>query len=234
MDSFPSITGRWAYNVPPLPSRLRQMGKWIRDVAGQPAAVWWAVRTTPLHPDIRREIRLALTDSQQPISPAIREAWYYLLEYWEQGRGSNADSDAWYELERRISKDGWSKSVVRSYAAYSRPYLRVEPPLGYPKPPEQEDEIGLSDLIWLDVVYPADNSERIDLPDEWLAPSIVVLRKNLETALELEREIGRSGLSEINSIVPDDNSADDRIRGLSGAVIEFTSVLSVSCRSILK
>ena len=223
-DSFPSITGRWAYNVPPLPLRLRQMGKWIRDVAGQPAAVWWAVRTTPLHPDIRREIRLALTDSQQPISPAIREAWYYLLEYWEQGRGSNADSDAWYELERRISKDGWSKSVVRSYAAYSRPYLRVEPPLGYPKPPEQEDEIGLSDLIWLDVVYPADNSERIDLPDEWLAPSIVVLRKNLETALELEREIGRSGLSGINSIVPDDNSADDRIRGLSGAVIEFTSV----------
>ena len=223
-DNFPSITGRWAYNVPPLPSRLRQMGEWIKDVAGQPAAVWWAVRKTPLHPDIRREIRLALTDSQQPISPAIREAWYYLLEYWEQGRGSNADSDAWYELERRISKDGWSKSVVRSYAAYSRPYLRVEPPSGYPKPPEQEDEIGLSDLIWLDVVYPADNSERIDLPDEWLAPSIVVLRKNLETALELEREIGRSGLSGINSIVPDDNSADDRIRGLSGAVIEFTSV----------
>ena len=26
-DNFPSITGRWAYNVPPLPSRLRQMGK---------------------------------------------------------------------------------------------------------------------------------------------------------------------------------------------------------------
>ena len=59
-DNFPSITGRWAYNVPPLPSRLRQMGEWIKDVAGQPAAVWWAVRQPPLHPDIRREVPLAL------------------------------------------------------------------------------------------------------------------------------------------------------------------------------
>ena len=224
-ENFPSITGRSAYNVPPLPSRLRQMGAWIRSVAGQPAAVWWAVRTTPLHPDIRYEIGLALTDSQRPISPAVREAWYYLLEYWEQGRGSNADSDAWYELERRISKDGWSKSVVRSYSTYSRPYLRVELPSGYPKPPEQEDEIGLSDLIWLNVVYPADNSgERISIPDEWVAPVAVVLRKNLEIALELEIEIGRGGLGDISSIIPDQSSDSDHKHGLSGTVIEFTSV----------
>ena len=216
-DNFPSITGRWAYNVPPLPSRLRQMGEWIKDVAGQPAAVWWAVRKTPLHPDIRREIRLALTDSQQPISPAIREAWYYLLEYWEQGRGRN-------ELKRRISKDGWSKSVVRAYAACFRPYLRVEPPWGNPKPPEQEDEIGLSDLIYLDVVYLADNSERSDIPDEWVAPVVVVLRKNLETALELETEIDRGGLRHISSIISDQSSDSDHKHRLSGAVIEFISV----------
>jgi len=137
-DYFPSITGRWAYNVPPLPSRLRQMGEWIKDVAGQPAAVWWAVRQPPLHPDIRRTIRLALTDSQRPISPAVREAWYYLLEYWEQGRGRNADLDSWHKLKGRISKDGWSKSVVRAYAACYRPYLQVEPSWGNPKPPEQD------------------------------------------------------------------------------------------------
>ena len=224
-ENFPSITGRWAYNVPPLPSRLRQMGEWIKDVAGQPAAVWWAAQQLPLHPDIQRKIRLALIDSQRPISPAVREAWYYLLEYWEQGRGGNADLDAWHKLKRRISKDGWSKNVVRAYAAYSRPYLRVEPPSGYPKPPEQEDEIGLSDLIDLDVAYPADNSsERISIPDEWVAPVIVVLRKNLETSLELETETDRGGLGHISSIIPDQSSDSDHKRRLSGAVIEFTSV----------
>ena len=222
-DNFPSITGRWAYNVPPLPSRLRQMGKWIRDVAGQPAAVWWAVRKTPLHPDIRREVRLALTDSQQPISPAIREAWYYLLEYWEQGRDRHTDVVGWSELKRRISKDGWSRSVVRAYAACFRPYLRVEPPWGNPKPPEQEDEIHRSELVHLDVAY-LDRIKEINIPDEWLAPIVVVLRKNLEIALELETEIDRGGLGHISSIVPDQSSDSDHKLRLSGAVIEFTSV----------
>ena len=223
-DNFPSITGRWAYNVLPLPPRLRQMGAWIRGVASQPAAVWWAVRTTPLHPEIRSGIRWTLTRSQRPISPAVREAWYYLLEYWEQGRNRDADLVGWNELKRRISKDGWSRSVVRAYAACFRPYLRVEPLLGNPKPPEKQGEIGRSELIGLDVVYPADNSERIDIPNEWVAPVVVVLRKNLETALELETEIDRGGLGHISSIVLDQNTASDRKLRLSGAVIEFTSV----------
>lgn len=222
-DNFSSITSHWASNVPPLPSRLRQMGEWIRDVAGQPAAVWWAVQRAPLHPRIRDRIRWALTRSEWPTS-AVREAWYYLLECWEQGRGRNADVVGWSELKRRISKDGWSRSVVRAYAACFRPYLRVEPPWGNPKPPEQEDEIGLSDLIDLGVVYPTDSSERIPIPDKWVAPVVVVLRKNLETALELETEIDRGGLGQISSIIPDDDSANDHLLGLSGAVRRFTSV----------
>ena len=220
--SLPSITGRWASEVPPLPSRLRQMGAWIRSVAGQPAAVWWAVRKTPLHPKIRDEIRWALRDSQRPIPPILRDAWYYLLEYWEQGKDWRDDGSV--ELKRRISKDGWSRSIVRAYAACYRPYLCVEPSQDNPKPPEQEDKVVREHLIDLDVVYPADKSETICIPDEWVTPVILVLRKNLETAIELEIEIGRRSLEHISSIVPDQNSASDHECGLSGAVIEFTSV----------
>ena len=224
-DNFSSIICNRAYNTPPPPTRLRQMGAWIGDVTDQPAAVWWAVRQPSLHPDTRRKIHLALTDSQRPISPVVRKAWYYLLEYWEQGIDLGVGLTPWHELKKRISKDGWSKSVVRAYAACFRPYLRVESPYwGNPKPPEQEDEISLSDLIGLEVVYPADNSKSIDIPDEWVTPIIVVLRKNLETALELETEIDRGGLGHISSIVPDQSSDSDHKRRLSGAVIGFTSV----------
>ena len=125
-DNFSSIICNRAYNMPPPPTRLRQMGAWIGDVTDQPAAVWWAVRQPSLHPDTRRKIHLALTDSQRPISPVVREAWYYLLEYWEQGRDLGVGLTPWHELKKRISKDGWSKSVVRAYAACFRPYLRVE------------------------------------------------------------------------------------------------------------
>ena len=230
-DDFPSITGRWASNVPPLPSRLRQMGAWIRAIAGQPSAVGWAVQKPPLHPEIRDEIRLTLTSSQRPMTSAVREAWYYLLEYWEQSIDRDAgyglsDKNAKYELAERISMDGWSRSVVRAYAACYRPYLKVEPPSGYPKPPELQDEIRLSDLISLEVAYP-DHTEEINIPDEWIAPVVVVLRKNLETALELETEAGSVEFILIDSIVPDndtDGTEYDRLYGLSGAVINFTSV----------
>ena len=229
--NFPSITGRWASNVPPLPSRLRRMGAWIRAIAGEPATVCWAVQKPPLHPEIRDEIRWALKSSQRPMTSAVREAWYYLLEYWEQSIDRDAeyglsDKNAEYKLAERISKDGWSRSVVRAYAACYRPYLKVEPPSGYPKPPGQEDEIRLSDLIRLRVVYP-DHLEKIDIPDEWITSVVVVLRKNLETALELETEAGSVGLTLINSIVPDndtDGTEYDRPDGLSGAVINFPSV----------
>ena len=230
-DNFPSITGRWASNVPPLPSRLRQMGAWIRDVAGEPSAVWWAVQKPPLHPEIRDEIRWALKSSQRPMTSAVREAWYYLLEYWEQSTDRDAgyglsDKNAKYELAERISMDGWSRSVVRAYAACYRPYLKVEPPSGYPKPPELQDEIRLSDLISLEVAYP-DHTEEINIPDEWIAPVVVVLRKNLETALELETESGSVEFILIDSIVPDndtDGTEYDRPDELFGAVIEFTLV----------
>ena len=52
----------------------------------------------------------------------------------------------------------------------------------------------------------------------------MILRKNLEIALELETAIGGFGLSQIDPIVPDNNSADDCPYELSGAVINFISV----------
>ena len=212
-DNSPSITGRWAYNVPPLPPRLRQMRTWIGAIAGEPAAVSWAVQKPPLHPDIREEIRWALTDSKRPMTPAVREAWCYLLEYWEQSIDRYAgyglgDRYAGYKLAERISKDGWSRSVVRAYAAYYRPYLKV-----HPKPPEPQDEIRRNDLISLEVAYP-EHTKEINIPDEYIAPVVVALRKNLETALELETEAGSVGFT-LN---------DDRLYGLSGAVIHFKSV----------
>ena len=237
-DNFPSITGRWASNVPPLPSRLRQMGAWIRAIAGEPAAVRWAVQKPPLHPEIREEIRWALKNSQRPIVSAVREAWFYLLEYWEQSIDRYAgyglsDRYAGYELEERISKDGWSRSVVRAYAACYRPYLKVGAPWDHPKTPEPQDEIRRNDLISLEVAYP-EYTKEINIPDEYIAPVVVALRKNLETALEFETEIDRYGLSQIGSIVPNNDIAEDRTHELSGAVINFTSVFERLMRIDLK
>lgn len=224
-DNFSSLRGHWASNIPRLPSRLGQMGVWISKVAGQPAAVWWAVRQHSLHPYIRSQIRWGLERSNQSIALEVRKAWRYLFEHWEQDGGESRRD--WYELEAEIVKDGWSRGVVRKYAVYSRPHLKVEHNLwGNAKPPDLSEETSFRKLIRLDVVYP-DSAKNIDIPDEWAASVVAELRKNLEIALELETEIGGYGLDYINPIVAVDSQDGDqhgRSHGLSGAVISFSSV----------
>jgi len=224
-DNFSTFRGHRASNIPRLPSRLGQMGVWMGKVAEQPAAVWWAVRQDSLHPDIRNQIRWGLKQSKRPSTSEVRKAWRYLFEHWEQDRGEFRRD--WYELKAEIEKDGWNRGVVRKYTAYSCPYLKVEPnSRGNARPPDQNEETSFRKLIRMDVEYP-DSAHRINIPDEWVAPVVVELRKNLETALELETEIGGYGLNDINPIVPVESQDGDqygRSHGLSGAVIAFSSL----------
>lgn len=224
-DNFSSLRGHWASNIPRLPSRLGQMGVWISKVAEQPAAVWWAARQKALHPDIRNQICWELERSQRASTSEVRKAWRYLFEHWDQDRG--VFHRDWHELSAEIAKYGWNPIILRKYAAYSRPYLRVEHnPWGGPKPPDQSDEVKLGKLVRLDVAYP-DRANGIEIPDEAVAFVVLELRKNLEIALELEKEIGGYGLGDISPIVPDDGSNSDeygRDHGLSGAIKRFSSV----------
>lgn len=224
-ENLSSLRGHWASNFPHLPSRLDQLGVWISKVANQPAAVWWAAHQNSLHPNIQDQIRWELERSQRPSSPEVRKAWRYLFEYWKQDRDEFHRD--WYELGAEIAKDGWSGSTVRKYATYSRPYLKAEHNFwSGPKPPDKKNDISFGNLINLDVVYP-DPAQNINIPDERVASVVVELRKNLESALELETEIGGYGLSNISPIVQDDISGSDqhsRNHGLSGAVIGFSLV----------
>lgn len=224
-DNFSSLRGHCASNISTLPSRLDQMGIWISKVAEQPAAVWWAARQNALHPNIRSRIRWGLEQSKKFLSPEVLKAWRYLWECWEQNRGGFHRN--WHELGAEAARDGWSPIFLREYAAYSRPWLKVEHnSWGGPQPPDQREEINLGKLIRLDVVYP-DRVIDVKIPDEWVASTVVELRKNLEIALELEKEIGGYGLGDISPIIPDDDPDEDRYgrkHGLSGAVIKFSSV----------
>lgn len=224
-DNFSTFRGHRASNISRLPSRLNQMGFWMGKVAEQPAAVWWAVRQDSLHPDIRNEIRWALERSKQHSTSEVRKAWRYLFDHWAQDRREFRQD--WHELKAEIAKDGWSRGVVRKYAAYCCPYLKVERNFwGNVRPPDLNEVTSFKKLIRLDVAY-LNSTHDINIPDAWVTSVVVELRKNLETALELETEIGGYGLNDINPIVPVESQDGDqygRSHGLSGAVIAFSSL----------
>ena len=227
-DYFSSLRGHWASSISRLPSRLDEIGTWISNVGSQAAAVWWSARQQGLHPDITNRIRWQLERSSQIISPELYKAWCYLFEYWEQDKTViNRD---WHELSAQAKKSGWNPLILRKYATFFRPHLKVEHKMraSSPIPPTETDEPNFHNLIKLGVSYPQQVSD-FEIPDEWLVPVVAELRKNLEVALELEKETGGYGLSHISPITPDDDSsgeAYDLTRGLSGAVIKFSSLFT--------
>lgn len=224
-DSFSALRGHWASNAPRLPSRLNQIGVWIRQVVHQPASVWWAASQTGLHPDIQSQIKWTLESSPEEVPKVIRQAWRYLFEAWDEK--IEDFNHEYYELKARTDKDGWDSVTVRKYAAINRPYLKAEEKYwGRAKPSEEKKDLQIGDLLNLCVEYP-EPPDDVEIPDEFLAFAIRQLRKNLEHALQLESELGGYGLSIRSPIVPYDGSSDDnyeRTHGLTGCVISFSTL----------
>ena len=222
-ENTSGLKGIWSRESPRLPARLDQLGNWIAQVSSQPEAFWWAVRQFGVHPSIQRKIEWHLERKNTETNPAIRKAWMYLLEYWDQYRDEHSQS--WFELARTISEDGWSEPIVRKFSLLSRPYLTVKENYWGDPIPDFDHESGLQDLVNLDVKYP-DLPRNIKIPNEALERIILVLRRNLEVALELETEIGGFGLRHISPIVPDADTEKEsfsRTHGLSSWVLYFIS-----------
>lgn len=88
------------------------------------------------------------------------------------------------------------------------------------------EQICLKDLIHLDVHY-SELPRKLEIPDKWINRTVEVLRRNLELAVDLEKEIGGYGLRLSCSLTPENNIKDSysRTYGLSAWVLLFVSYL---------
>ncbi len=216
-----SFRGHWSRESPRLPARQAQLGFWLSKIAHQPEAVWWAVRQLGLHPNITEQITWQLEKTNLEVTPAVREAWRYLSDFWEEDHTELRRN--WYDLASAIEVSGWSDVILRRFTHFGRPYITVKENFGGGPAPKFNCEFDLRDLISLNVEYP-DLPRDTSIPDEWIERAVIVLRRNLETALELEREFGGYGLDNICPITPDENPdrhSFSRTRGLSAWVLYF-------------
>lgn len=221
-ENYGVFRGHWASNVPNLPPRLANLGTWISKVANEPCAVWWAVRQTSLHPGIRRAIRWRLEHQRENLPPAVERSWLYLFKYWDSAEES--PDVHWFKFAEQIKTQGWNEFALRSFSDTANPHIVVKESLwaGAVPPDSAADEN--FDLIKLDVEYP--NLPRdIEIPDEWLHRVVVCLRRNLQLAVDLEREIGGYGLSfvcPIRAEVSPSISQHERTHGISGWMLHFS------------
>jgi hypothetical protein len=220
-DKVGSFRGYWAKSSPRLPARQFQLGVWLSKVAGQPEAVWWASKQTALHPSLREVISWRLSERDNPAPAAVRQAWRYLFDFWEDNPESSARD--WIEFSRLVANSGWSDAILRRFATLARPFLIPDSSYGNGPTLAGKDEWRVEDLIRLDVKYP-DIPRDIQVPDGVLARLVSLVRRALESAVELENEIGGYGLSHLSPINPDEDGTIDRYsrgHGLSAWLLYY-------------
>lgn len=208
--------------VASLPPRLANLGWWIRRVAHQPAALWWAAGHKPLHPHIQQNIEISLRHETDRYSPAVRSGWRLLLRCWQQRSGDpNLDR---YTIEQISKVDGWSPSLLREAMGLYQPLLTVKPSLRPPLP-EVHPGSALQDILRFDVEYPYPH-EPFDIPSDLLEYAVQLFRQQLEAAVQLERELDSLDQIHLDSIRADDgDTVDEDYHGITGHVIKLTKMV---------
>ncbi|MEQ9412166.1 MAG: SIR2 family protein [Fuerstiella sp.] len=223
--NLPAVRGESARNVPTLPSRLSCFGSWIGNVAGQPAAIWWAARQDSLHPSYRWMIEWRLSRTHEGIDVRVHKVWTYLLETWNH---PPADSRRdWFDLKSDLEQNGWSLGGVRRFVALCKPSLKLGPGLmSRQVPPKPDEEYRESELARVEVECPVP-PEDAEIPAEWLHHVVRGLRTCLDAAARLCIEVNDYHGHHISPIEEDDRqdlSGYERTHGFSGFVIGFATL----------
>lgn len=225
-ESYSTLRGAPSVGAPRLPDRLWHLGLWISKISDQPATVWWASHQTGVHAAIQNQIQHHLERRKRDCSKEIRQAWRHLFNAWEKKK--NDFDKSRYQFKIFIDIDGWTNQAVKKFAMLCRPYLKVEKPSLYgPKPPDNKEGTRIEEMICLDVEYPWPGIDN-QIPDEFLVHAVREFRKNLESAVYLENEIGGYGLHQVCPIESDlglEGDPIDRTYGISMLFLFFVNLM---------
>ena len=224
-SSIAALAGRTGGFVPDLPPRLRGIGVWLRQMAHQPVALWWAAHQPGLHPAVLEGIENALLHDGGRFPPAILRGWRMLIAARADRRPDPMMLK--YEIERRAKQEGWNASLVRELAGLYRPRLTAQAAYSLPHPTAWDPENQTENVIQVGVDYPHPH-ESIDVPDIWLAYAVSCFRGNLDLSIALEQEIsGTDGLHMLTSRGSDGGpDPSDDSYGITGPVVRFQRLMA--------
>jgi hypothetical protein len=208
-----------------LPPRLESIRTWIRRVAHQPAALWWAAHQAALHPSIVEDIRVSLLQNTERFPEAIRLGWRRLLAARADLRRD--PSMLRFDIERQARHEGWSHSLVREVTGLYRPKLAVKPAHVMPHPTAWASSDPGQDVVQASVDYPAPH-EGIEVPEAFLPYAVECFRANLDLAVALEREISGSDGIYLQTTRGSDGGSEpsEDSYGVTGPLVGFQKLMA--------
>jgi hypothetical protein len=195
-DSNPStahrLGGRQVDGREDIPSRLFYFSNWIGKSLDSPAMAWWAARQNGLHLRVLGTIRWHLRDNTT-LHRRARTVWNLIVEHQSDPR-QRSRNEGWYDLKDRISKEGWTTSVRREFAATTKPMIRCSIPAGLSasRPPQSKwEDVELCEITNFEVSFPEGHGEELDVPNEALLSVLNALQQGLVETSGILAEIGR-------------------------------------------
>ncbi|MEM8772999.1 MAG: SIR2 family protein [Pseudomonadota bacterium] len=225
-NQLPAFYGHNANKPANLPRRLTNIGIWFGNVADQPAAAWWAAKQLTLHPDVKwMTDRTLRPRGDKKVNRVVLEAWRDIFDFYREYDPSDLRQ---YDLQEQIAHTGWSIGVVEQYAKIFSPTLKMQNLFRAPIPPTTIRGLRKDHIVRLDIDYP-DQISQFTVPDDQLISVISAHRRNIEAAIDREKET--SGWLKVSSIEPDDHrdAGDDdfdRKYELSGYVLHFVGLFN--------
>ena len=183
------IPDQW---VDPLPDRLFHLSQWISHVAHEPVVAWWSVRYSSLHPKLIKQIEHRVMQNDGNLPTLARDTWMLLIEMFQTATEDEFDNQ-WYKTLGRIELEGWTPSVLRSFAHSTQPYLTATiPNITTPaKPPETDwSEPNIENIVRFEVKFPPHGQfDQLNIPDTTVPYVYRILRGHLEWATGLLSDI---------------------------------------------
>ena len=174
------LRGRQAEGFEVQPVRLAHLTTWISKSIESPVLAWWAIRQNGLHPRLLRQIEWQIERSAD-LHESCRHAWNLILEHHQDPRNRGWDGE-WFDIKKRIEKEGWTASVLRDFRMVAAPRVDIGPPLGLgaSKPPSLPwDDIHLGDLGQFEVKFLERHNDDLEIPDAILPQIFGVMEEHL-------------------------------------------------------
>ena len=190
VDRWQRLTGVSWPPADPLPARLFHLARWLASRVNDLALAWWAAGQPALHPRLHGMLKRAVEDSNA-LDDDARHGWTILFEALERGSPQSVDLE-WFDVQRRIRKQGWTSGVIRALETATEPVFAasVQHGLAGAQPsPDDWSRVGWKDVVAFDVHFPVFSTDRPSVSDAALEAVYGALERNLMRASERLREI---------------------------------------------
>ena len=227
------LAGISRQHVALLPSRLVHLAEWIVKVSHKPVVPWWAAKYAAFHPYLLDRIEWRVGQANDETIRPAQPVWRLLIEKFQLASDDDRDLHRLYKTLERIKIEGWTNGALRAFERSGAPYLQIKSPFGIDdsRPPDGDwAGIRRNQVARFEVAFPGVRYDPPEIPDDVLPAAYQVLRRHLELAARLLKDIGTVGWKTA-TFYPEDKPGENYLMDGEAYLFQFRNLFDRMVRT---